>query len=115
MRLSLGLGCGLLDHWLRQVVVLVEPPVASAVARLWGHSRVACKPQRKEATLVQMTCAAVGSCLPPACFIRRYVAGVDVVFDPVGGKQFNDAMKSVAWGAQYLIIGFASGSIPQVR
>ncbi len=34
-------------------------------------------------------------------------AGVDVVFDPVGGKQLGEALKSVKWGAQYLVIGFA--------
>ncbi|KAG2491901.1 hypothetical protein HYH03_009853 [Edaphochlamys debaryana] len=40
--------------------------------------------------------------------------GVNVVFDPVGGKQLFEALKSVAWGAQYLVIGFASGDIPKV-
>lgn len=27
---------------------------------------------------------------------------------------FRDALKSVAWGAQYIIIGFAAGGIPQI-
>eukprot|EP00198_Chlamydomonas_reinhardtii_P006595 XP_001695931.1 predicted protein [Chlamydomonas reinhardtii] len=40
--------------------------------------------------------------------------GVDVVFDPVGGSQLFEALKCVAWGAQYLVIGFASGDIPKV-
>ncbi|KAG2434122.1 hypothetical protein HXX76_007849 [Chlamydomonas incerta] len=40
--------------------------------------------------------------------------GVDVVFDPVGGAQLFEALKCVAWGAQYLVIGFASGDIPKV-
>ena len=36
-------------------------------------------------------------------------AGVDVVFDPVGGQLLTEALKCVRWGAQILIIGFASG------
>lgn len=41
--------------------------------------------------------------------------GVDVVFDTVGGKHFEESMKCVKWGAQILIIGFASGTIPKVK
>ncbi len=41
--------------------------------------------------------------------------GVHVVFDPVGGAQLSEALKAVAWGAHYLVIGFASGHIPKVR
>ncbi|GIL79795.1 hypothetical protein Vretimale_12388 [Volvox reticuliferus] len=40
--------------------------------------------------------------------------GVNVVFDPVGGAALFEALKSVAWGAHYLVIGFASGDIPKV-
>ncbi|GAX72670.1 hypothetical protein CEUSTIGMA_g126.t1 [Chlamydomonas eustigma] len=41
--------------------------------------------------------------------------GVDVVFDPVGGSLFEEALKCTApWGAHYLVIGFASGGIPKV-
>ena len=40
-------------------------------------------------------------------------AGVDVVFDPVGGKLFADALKCVRWGAHILVIGFAGG-IPKI-
>ena len=42
-------------------------------------------------------------------------AGVDVVFDTVGGTAFAESLKVVKWGAHILIIGFASGSIPKVR
>jgi NADPH:quinone reductase-like Zn-dependent oxidoreductase len=40
--------------------------------------------------------------------------GVDVLYDPVGGEPFQEALKTVNWGAQILIIGFASGTIPKV-
>lgn len=36
-------------------------------------------------------------------------AGVDVVFDPVGGPLLGEALKCVRWGASLLLIGFAGG------
>lgn len=45
---------------------------------------------------------------------ERGAKGVDVVYDPVGGKQFKDALRVVKWGAQIVIIGFASGEIPTI-
>ncbi|WP_214104244.1 NADPH:quinone oxidoreductase family protein [Acrocarpospora catenulata] len=41
-------------------------------------------------------------------------AGADVVFDPVGGAVAEAAVRAVAWGGRYLVIGFASGGIPRV-
>jgi NADPH2:quinone reductase len=40
--------------------------------------------------------------------------GADVVFDPVGGDAFDQALRSIAWGGTILVIGFASGRIPAV-
>lgn len=40
--------------------------------------------------------------------------GVDVVYDPVGGKSFTEALRCVTWGAQLLTIGYAEGDIPKV-
>lgn len=42
-----------------------------------------------------------------------YKKGVQVVYDPVGGAAFTEALRCCAWGAQYLVIGFASGTIPK--
>jgi NADPH:quinone reductase len=39
--------------------------------------------------------------------------GVDVVYDPVGGELFEQALRSTAWGGRVLVIGFASGVIPK--
>lgn len=39
--------------------------------------------------------------------------GVDVVYDPVGGDLAVQAYRSLAWHGRYLVIGFASGEIPQ--
>ncbi|MGH6969225.1 MAG: zinc-binding dehydrogenase, partial [Stellaceae bacterium] len=40
--------------------------------------------------------------------------GVDVVFDPVGGDAFSQALRAIAWGGRILVIGFAAGSVPQI-
>jgi NADPH2:quinone reductase len=37
-----------------------------------------------------------------------------VVFDPVGGDAFMNAMRAVGWHARMLIVGFASGTWQQV-
>jgi NADPH2:quinone reductase len=38
--------------------------------------------------------------------------GVDVVFDPVGGDLFDASRRVVAFEGRYLVVGFASGRIP---
>lgn len=40
--------------------------------------------------------------------------GVDVIYDPVGGELAEPALRSMAWGGRYLVIGFAGGSIPSL-
>ncbi|HLJ64217.1 MAG TPA: NADPH:quinone oxidoreductase family protein [Stellaceae bacterium] len=40
--------------------------------------------------------------------------GVEVVYDPVGGESFDAALRATAWEGRILIIGFASGRIPQI-
>ena len=39
--------------------------------------------------------------------------GADVVFDPVGGDAFDASLRCVAWEGVILVIGFASGRIPE--
>jgi NADPH2:quinone reductase len=40
--------------------------------------------------------------------------GADVVYDPVGGAMFDAALRCTAPGGRILIVGFASGDIPQI-
>ena len=40
--------------------------------------------------------------------------GVDVVYDPVGGALTELAFRSLAWRGRHLIVGFASGTIPNL-
>ncbi len=39
--------------------------------------------------------------------------GVDVVYDAVGGKFSEQALRSIAWKGRYLVVGFTTGEIPQ--
>lgn len=41
-------------------------------------------------------------------------AGVDVVYDPVGGPYAEPALRSLGSNGRYLVIGFASGAIPTI-
>ena len=38
--------------------------------------------------------------------------GPDVVYDPVGGDLAEPVFRSLAWRGRYLVVGFASGTIP---
>ena len=40
--------------------------------------------------------------------------GVDVVFDPVGDRYAEPALRSLGYAGKYLVIGFAAGSIPHI-
>ena len=41
--------------------------------------------------------------------------GADVIYDSVGGDTFDQSLKCIAWGGRLLVIGFASGRIPEVK
>ena len=40
--------------------------------------------------------------------------GVDVVYDPVGGPFSEPALRDMAWGGRFLVVGFAAGDIPKI-
>ncbi|MGE3279629.1 MAG: NADPH:quinone oxidoreductase family protein [Alphaproteobacteria bacterium] len=48
--------------------------------------------------------------------VRELTGGVgaDVVYDPVGGDAFDQALRAVNWEARMLVIGFAAGRIQSV-
>jgi NADPH2:quinone reductase len=41
-------------------------------------------------------------------------AGVDVIYDAVGGPLSEAAFRAIAWNGRHLVIGFASGTIPKL-
>jgi len=40
--------------------------------------------------------------------------GADVIYDPVGGDLFDQAIRAIAWNGRLLVVGFASGRIPEL-
>lgn len=40
--------------------------------------------------------------------------GADVIFDPVGGEVFDQSVRCINWEGRILVVGFASGSIPEL-
>lgn len=48
--------------------------------------------------------------------VKAYTGGMgaDVIFDPVGGDVFDESTRCIAFGGRLLVIGFASGRIPEV-
>lgn len=45
----------------------------------------------------------------------KALGGADVVYDPVGGAQFEAAFRAARPEARILTIGFASGEVPQIK
>ncbi len=41
--------------------------------------------------------------------------GADVIYDPVGGDVFDQSTRCIAFGGRLLVIGFASGRIPEIK
>lgn len=41
--------------------------------------------------------------------------GADVIYDSVGGSVFDGSMRCIAWNGRLLVVGFASGRIPEVK
>lgn len=44
----------------------------------------------------------------------KAIGGVDVVFDAVGGEAFRNVLRACNREARYIVIGFASGDVPQI-
>lgn len=48
-------------------------------------------------------------------FAKNGGKGVDIVIDPIGGDAFDAALRALAWRGRLVVIGFASGRIPEVK
>jgi NADPH2:quinone reductase len=42
-------------------------------------------------------------------------SGADVIYDAVGGDLFEQSLRSIAWDGRLLVVGFASGTLPQAK
>ncbi len=47
--------------------------------------------------------------------IKQHTSGgADIIYDPVGGELFDSSVRAMARNGRYLVIGFASGTIPKL-
>lgn len=44
----------------------------------------------------------------------KELGGADVIYDPVGDKLAEPAMRTLKWYGRYLVVGFAGGEIPKI-
>lgn len=42
-------------------------------------------------------------------------AGADIILDPLGGDFFDAALRALAWRGRLVVVGFASGRIPEIK
>jgi NADPH2:quinone reductase len=40
--------------------------------------------------------------------------GIDVIYDPIGDRYTEPALRAIAWKGRYLVVGFAAGDIPKI-
>jgi len=40
--------------------------------------------------------------------------GIDVIYDPIGGRYAEAALRAIAWQGRFLVVGFAAGDIPKL-
>jgi NADPH2:quinone reductase len=45
---------------------------------------------------------------------RTCPAGLNVIYDPVGGAFSEAAFRSIAWRGRHVVVGFANGAIPSI-
>src|SRR5262245_15837738 len=65
--------------------------------------------------LVDLSAADLRESVRQQVFALTDNRGVDAVFDPVGGDVFDAALRAVGYAGRMVIIGFASGRIPEVK
>ena len=98
---------------------------AIQLARAFGASPVIASVRAVEDAAIARSAGAdvvieVGAALAPDDFRDAARAatggrGVDVVIDPVGGAYGTAALRALAWCGRLVVIGFASGEIPDFR
>lgn len=93
---------------------------ATAVARAMGAGRiiaVASSPQKRDAALAAGADDAVDSGGDWIGAVKELTGGrgADVVWDPVGGDAFAGSLKCMAPEGRLLVVGFAGGTIPEVK
>jgi NADPH2:quinone reductase len=92
---------------------------AIEIGKLLGARVIACASSAEKLAFAQRRGADVGinyaeEDLKDA--LRRVTGGQgpDVIYDPVGGGATEAALRAIAWGGRFLVVGFAAGEIPKL-
>lgn len=92
-----------------QVIATAGGPEKCAVAAAHGADRTIDYRGEDIRERVKALAAELSANLPGGA-----KAGVDVVYDPVGGEVFEASLRVVNWNARILVVGFAGGGVPQI-
>ncbi|MEP7031251.1 MAG: zinc-binding dehydrogenase, partial [Pseudolabrys sp.] len=65
--------------------------------------------------LVDLTAPELRESLRSQVFALTNDRGVDAVIDPVGGDVFDAALRTIGYAGRMIIVGFASGRVPEVK
>jgi len=92
---------------------------AVEIGKLLGAHVVACASSAEKLALAQRLGAEAGvnyakEDLKDALRRLNGGQGPDVIYDPVGGAATEPALRALAWGGRFLVIGFAAGEIPKL-
>ncbi|MFD0933610.1 zinc-binding dehydrogenase, partial [Methylobacterium trifolii] len=92
---------------------------AVELGALLGARVIACASSEDKLTVARAHGAEAGLVYDPKTLrddLRRMTdgAGVDVVYDAVGGDFAEPALRALAWRGRYLVVGFAAGEIPRL-
>lgn len=71
-------------------------------------------PEKREVAMAAGADGFIDSDTPDLKAAFKAIGGVDVVYDPVGGAGFDAALSACRPEGRLLIIGFASGEVPQI-
>lgn len=90
------------------------------MARALGLRVIAVASSEDKLARVQQLFAPEHAILGPTGFREQVLEitggqGVQMVYDPVGGDVFDESTRCIAFGGRLLVIGFASGRIPEIR
>lgn len=90
---------------------------AVEIGKLMGARVIACARGADKLEIARQVGAdhLIDACTENIREVCKSLGGVDVVYDPVGGDQFTEALRACKPDARLLTIGFASGDLPQIQ
>lgn len=86
------------------VLAAVSGPDKAALAKAGGADHI-----------IDTSVPDLRNALREQVFAATSQRGVDIAIDQVGGEVFDASLRSLAWCGRMLVIGFASGRIPEIK